>query len=497
MQTTLNQLGTLAAALPWKHPFSELGERFSVAAPPSPLPQPYWVAHSESVARLLQLPDGWHDSAHWLQALAGNAVLDGSQPRASVYGGHQFGVWAGQLGDGRAILLGELHGWELQLKGAGRTPFSRMGDGRAVLRSSIREFLCSEAMQGLHIPTTRALSITGSHAQVQRETPETVAVLCRAAPSFLRFGHFEHFSYTQAPQALQVLANYVIARFYPECHAAPGWQGNPYAALLAQVTQRTAALVAQWQAAGFCHGVLNTDNMSILGLTLDYGPFQFLDAFDPTHICNHSDPQGRYAYDQQPGIARWNLFCLGQALLPLIGSTELALEALQPFETQFSSAYRQEMARKLGADSVDSAGPGLDPVLAELLALLARHGVDYPIFWRRLSHWVQHRDQNDRSLHDLFLEPGAIDAWLNSYTDWLGTGDWAARSRRMLACNPKYVLRNHIAEQTIEAARGGDFGVLAQVLHVLQTPFDEHPQSQTLADFPPDWARHIQVSCSS
>ena len=489
-----SQPDPLRTALPWQHPFSELGAAFSISAPPTPLPQPYWVAQSDLVAQLLHLPSGWQRSAHWLEAMTGNTALENSQAQASVYSGHQFGVWAGQLGDGRAILLGQLHGWEVQLKGAGRTPFSRMGDGRAVLRSSIREFLACEAMHGLQIPTTRALCVTGSLAPVQRETAETAAVLCRSAPSFLRFGHFEHFSYGGTAQSLQTLADYVIERYYPACQWAPGGAGNRYAALLAAVSQASARLVAQWQAVGFCHGVLNTDNMSMLGLTLDYGPLQFLDGFDPGHICNHSDPQGRYAYDQQPGVVRWNLYCLGQALLPLIGSTELALQALQPFESEFSAAYRQAMADKLGADSASS---GLDPLLADLLALLARERVDYPIFWRRLSHWARQQAPNDRSVHDLFLDTTGIDAWLGAYVQALGPGDWGQRSQRMLAKNPKYVLRNHVAERAIQAAREGNFAVLSQVLRALETPYQEHPEAEFLADFPPDWAAQIQVSCSS
>ena len=294
-------------SLPWQKGFAALGSGFYTELRPTPLPSPHWVGASHSVAQLLGLPEGWHQSEEALQALTGNQVFEGSTPLASVYSGHQFGVWAGQLGDGRAILLGELAGGhEIQLKGAGRTPYSRMGDGRAVLRSSIREFLCSEAMHGLGIPTSRALCITGSPGLVRREELETAAVVTRVAPSFVRFGHFEHFAANDQEEQLRTLADYVIDRYYPECRspaATSPWGGNPYAALLHSVSERTAQLMAQWQAVGFCHGVMNTDNMSILGLTLDYGPFQFLDAFVPGHIGNHSDHHGRYAYNRQPNLA--------------------------------------------------------------------------------------------------------------------------------------------------------------------------------------------------
>ena len=307
----------------------------------------------------------------------------GTRPLASVYSGHQFGVWAGQLGDGRAILLGETAGgFEVQLKGCGRTPYSRMGDGRAVLRSSIREFLCSEAMHALGIPTTRALCVTGSDAPVYREEIETSAVVTRVSPSFIRFGHFEHFAANQRDEELRALADYVIDRYYPACRTDDRFGGNAYAALLEAVSERTAALLAQWQAVGFCHGVMNTDNMSILGLTIDYGPFQFLDGFDPRHICNHSDTGGRYAYNQQPNVAYWNLFCLAQALLPLIGDQEIAVAALESYKTVFPREFEARMRAKLG---LAGRRDGDRALIEGVLKLLAQEKVDYTIFWRRLS----------------------------------------------------------------------------------------------------------------
>ncbi len=290
----------LDLGLSWTHRFAGLGPQFHTALAPTPLPAPRLVSLSEPLARELGLDPPTLRTPEAVEAFSGSRPLAGSRSLASVYSGHQFGVWAGQLGDGRAILLGEAETpagpREFQLKGSGRTPYSRMGDGRAVLRSSIREFLASEAMHALGIPTTRALMVTGSPQPVRREAIETAAVVTRVAPSFIRFGHFEHFAANGQHEALRQLADFVIDRFYPEVRegtAAADFGGNPYAAWLQQVAARTAALVARWQAVGFCHGVMNTDNMSILGLTIDYGPFQFMDGFVPGHICNHSDSGGR------------------------------------------------------------------------------------------------------------------------------------------------------------------------------------------------------------
>ena len=483
-------------SLPWQKGFATLGSDFYTELRPTPLPSPHWVGTSHSVAQLLGLPEGWHQSEEALQALTGNQVLAGSTPLASVYSGHQFGVWAGQLGDGRAILLGELAGGhEIQLKGAGRTPYSRMGDGRAVLRSSIREFLCSEAMHGLGIPTSRALCITGSPGLVRREELETAAVVTRVAPSFVRFGHFEHFAANDQEEQLRTLADYVIGRYYPECRspeATSPWGGNPYAALLHSVSERTAQLMAQWQAVGFCHGVMNTDNMSILGLTLDYGPFQFLDAFVPGHICNHSDHHGRYAYNRQPNIAYWNLFCLAQALLPLIEDQDTALAALESYKTVFPDAFMAQMHKKLGLTQAQDSSEAL---VEPLLQLLAQNAVDYTIFWRRLSHAVA--EGQFEPVRDLFADRAAIDAWLLSYSELLALEDKALAADLMLNCNPKFVLRNHLGEQAIRAAKGGDFSELATLQRLLERPFDEHPGHEAYADFPPDWASSISISCSS
>ncbi len=392
----------LELGLAWRNSFASLGPAFFTELQPVALPAAHLVCVNRPLAQELGMDAALIASAEGVEAFTGNLPFAGSRPLATVYSGHQFGVWAGQLGDGRAILLGELETsagpQELQLKGSGRTPYSRMGDGRAVLRSSIREFLGSEAMQGLGIPTTRALCVTGSPAPVRREEIETAAVVTRAAPSFVRFGHFEHFSARNQIDELRRLADYVIDRFYPQCRGCERFAGNAYAAFLEQVSERTAAMVAQWQSVGFCHGVMNTDNMSILGLTIDYGPFQFLDAFDPGHICNHSDEQGRYAYNRQPNVAYWNLFCLGQALLPLIGDQELALAALESYKTVFPRELEARMRAKLG---LAQALPDDRELIERILGLLAADRVDYTIFWRRLSRHVA--GDGSEPVRDLFL----------------------------------------------------------------------------------------------
>ena len=469
--------------------FAALGPAFFTELPPTPLPAPHWVGASGDVAALLGLPAGWQQRDDALQVFTGNALPPGSRPLASVYSGHQFGVWAGQLGDGRAILLGETAGGqEVQLKGCGRTPYSRMGDGRAVLRSSIREFVCSEAMAALGIPTTRALCITGSPQPVPREELETAAVVTRVAPSFIRFGHFEHFAARGQEAELRQLADYVIARYYPECRGA----ANPYAQLLQSVSERTAALLAQWQTVGFCHGVMNTDNMSILGLTIDYGPFQFLDAFDPNHICNHSDHLGRYAFNRQPGVAYWNLLCLAKALLPLIRDVEQAQAALDSYEPVFIEQFMARMRAKLG---LLRTSVGDETLVDGLQQLLAAGRVDYTIFWRRLSHAVASGDFEP--VRDLFADRAAFDAWLLSYKELLALDDKALAADLMLKTNPRFVLRNHLAEQAIRAAKLGDFSELQTLQTLLARPFDEHPGFEAHAGFPPDWASTISISCSS
>ena len=479
-------------SLKWTNGFTRLGPDFYTELGARPLASPYWVGRNRALARELGLHEHWLESAEALAALSGNQLLPGSKPLASVYSGHQFGVWAGQLGDGRALLLGEIETplgpREIQLKGAGSTPYSRMGDGRAVLRSSIREFLCSEAMHGLGIPTTRALCVTGSNAPVRREEIETAAVVTRTAPSFIRFGHFEHFSYSNQHVQLKALADYVIDRFYPACRDA----SQPYAALLEAVSERTARMVAAWQAVGFCHGVMNTDNMSILGLTIDYGPFQFLDAFDPGHICNHSDHQGRYAYNKQPNMAYWNLFCLGQALLPLIEEQDQALAALESYKTVFPEALHARMGSKLG---LPDEQPEDQELIDNTFRLLTSNKVDYTIFWRRLCGFTA--QSGHEAVRELFFDGESFNAWALQYSERIATVDSGLQANLMLKNNPRFVFRNHLGEEAIQAAKLKDFSKVDTLLQLLQSPFEEHPGHDSFAAFPPAWAASIEISCSS
>ena len=489
-------------SLRWRNRVAALGPEFHTRLPAQALPEPHWVARSDALAAELGWPADWAERPDWraLEVLAGGAPWAGAEPLATVYSGHQFGVWAGQLGDGRALLLGEVDTpagpMELQLKGSGLTPYSRMGDGRAVLRSSIREFLASEAMQALGIPTTRALAVVGSPLPVRRETVETAAMVLRVAPSFLRFGHFEHFAHHGQPQALRRLFDFVVEAYYPACREA----ANPAAALLEAVARRTALLLADWQAVGFCHGVMNTDNMSILGLTIDYGPYGFLDGFDPRHVCNHSDHQGRYAYARQPGIGLWNLHALAQAMLPLIAegdvteaTGELALAALEPYKEVYESGLAERLRAKLGLTTVE---PDDGALADDWLRLLAGERTDFTIAWRRLADF---RADEPAPVRDLFIDRAAFDAWAARYAARLareGSVD-AERAARMKRVNPKFVLRNHLAERAIRAAEGGDFGETRRLLKVLQRPYDEQSEHAADAGFPPDWAQHLEVSCSS
>lgn len=477
---------------------------FAAIVPPTPVPQPYWVAQHTDLAQTWGLDPDWWNSADALAQLAGNHSPTEPSTYATVYSGHQFGQWAGRLGDGRALFIGSIDTptgrQEVQLKGAGRTPFSRMGDGRAVLRSSIREFLASEAMTGLGIATTRALAVVGSPLPVRREGTETAAIVTRVAPSFLRFGHFEYFCHSGQHERLRQLADHVIDSFYPECRHAPA--GPPtYAALLQAISERTARLIAQWQAVGFCHGVMNTDNMSVLGLTLDYGPFQFMDGFNPDHICNHSDSTGRYAYKRQPAIGHWNLFCLGQALLPLMNDdTELALSALNSYHEVFSQALHAQMCRKLGLPLESAAAQDAAPLYQSLLTLMAQHQVDYTLFWRRLSAWAASPSPASHALLvQLWPCEGhpQFEAWLLQYQELLALHQQESDADLMLNHNPKYVLRNHLAQMAIAQSEQGDHRMVQDLLTVMSQPFDEHPAFEAWAELPPDWAASICISCSS
>jgi uncharacterized protein YdiU (UPF0061 family) len=488
--------------LPWTQGYADLGTPFSHPQAPAPLPDLHWVACNDVLRAELGLADDWWAQERVLPALGGNAALPGSTPQATVYSGHQFGVWAGQLGDGRALSLGTLQTpvgpRELQLKGAGRTPYSRMGDGRAVLRSSIREYLASEALWGLGIPTTRALCVVGSPAAVRREVVETAAVVTRVSPSFVRFGHFEHFAQTHNHDDGREALHTLVAHLAPLLGAAP----EPLAVLRA-IVDRTARLIAQWQGVGFCHGVMNTDNMSALGLTLDYGPFQFMDGFDAHHVCNHSDHTGRYAYSRQPQVAYWNLFCLGQALLPLVGEPQEVVQVLETYKATFTDALHTATQRKLGLSMSTDGDAALQQ---DLLKLLQREHTDWTVFWRRLSHAVAESGTSAHAfepVQDLIIDRAAWYAWLSRYQQRL---DHEASQRQttpnemgqaMLRTNPKFVLRNYLAELAIADAKEGRFDMVADLMTVLHRPFDEHPAHEAWAQVAPEWASRIEVSCSS
>ena len=477
---------------------------FGTDLPAQAFPEPHWVATSADCGDLLGWPADWATRTDWraIDVLTGRATWPGLQTMATVYSGHQFGVWAGQLGDGRALLLGEWQAdaaspsFELQLKGAGRTPYSRMGDGRAVLRSSIREFLCSEAMHALGVPTTRALAVAGAALPVMRESMETGAVVTRVAPSFLRFGHFEHFAHTNQIDALQRLVDFTIATQFPEL--VDGRDGlDPLHAWLAEVVRRTATMVAHWQAVGFAHGVMNTDNMSILGLTIDYGPFGFLDGYDPGHICNHSDTGGRYAFARQPNVAWWNLHALGHALRPLCADPDTTLPTvLDTFGAHFTEAYSGHMRAKLGLElALDDDKPLLD----DLLALMAGERVDHTITWRSLAAFDRGSGATPAAFRDNFMARDAADTWGERYLGRLAAEARtdAVRQASMNRSNPKFVLRNHLAQAAIDQAVAGDFSEMRALHQVLRLPFDEQPQAARYAALPPDWAQHIEVSCSS
>ena len=497
-----SQGGLTLECLPFDNSFARLPAAFYTRLAPTPLPAPYVVGVSEEAAALLELAPGESSRAEFAEVFAGNRLLPGSEPLAAVYSGHQFGEWAGQLGDGRAHLLGEIdtpHGpQEIQLKGAGETPYSRFADGRAVLRSSIREFLCSEAMVALGVPSTRALCVIGSDLPVRREAVETAAVLTRVAPSFVRFGSFQHWSARDRDGDLRRLADYVIDRFRPELRGAE----QPYEALLRDVARRTGDLIARWQAVGFMHGVMNTDNMSILGLTLDYGPFGFMEAFDAGHICNHSDHYGRYAYRAQPRVAHWNLYALGDAMVSLLGHPDTAKAAVdEAYIEAYDAGFARLMGEKLG---LRRELPGDEDFRGETLGLLQLQRVDYTLFFRRLSVLSgrverAERARRDAPLRDLFVDRDACDAWLFAWRARLAaeSSDDGERQAAMLAVNPKYILRNWIAESAIRKAKEKDFSEVAAVLRCLRRPCEEQPEFERFAAPPPDWAAGLAVSCSS
>ena len=475
--------------------FARLGDTFSTAVLPDPIGAPRLVVASEAALSLLDLDPVETQDPLFAELFSGHKLWSSAEPRAMVYSGHQFGVYVPRLGDGRGLLLGEVvndagEHWDLHLKGAGHTPYSRMGDGRAVLRSSIREFLASEHLHALGIPTTRALCVIGSNTPVWRETQESAAMLLRLARSHVRFGHFEYFYYTRQPEPLKQLAEYVIDTHYPHCREQP----EPFAAFFREVVERTATLIAWWQAYGFCHGVMNTDNMSILGVTLDFGPFAFLDDYDAHFICNHSDYDGRYSYENQVDIAHWNLTALAQALTPMVGEKELR-EGFRHFLPSQRRQYLEHMRRRLG---LRRAEEGDDELLKRLLGLMQRGGVDYSLFFRRLGD--EPVAAALRRLREEFVDLAGFDGWSGDFLARLALEEPESeedRRARMHAVNPKYILRNYLAQEAIQAAEQGDYGPVRELHAVLSRPFDEQPGKESYAERPPEWGKHLEISCSS
>ncbi len=481
---------------------------------------------------MLGLSDTQMQSSDMLSALSGNGSLPGMETYATAYGGHQFGNWAGQLGDGRAILLGEViapplagveQRYELQLKGAGPTPYSRRADGRAVLRSSIREFLCSEAMHHLRVPTTRALSLVQTGDQVERDmfydgrpALEPGAIVCRVAPSFIRFGHFELFASRGDVLLLRQLADFTVVNYFPHLAALP--EHERVAAFYAEVCERTATLVAQWMRVGFVHGVMNTDNMSILGLTIDYGPYGWVDDFDPGWTPNTTDAGGkRYAFGRQPGIAQWNLARLGDALATLGVPADMLEAALSTFESTYAREIARVFSDKFGLDQWNDAE---GDVVDAALAMLVESEIDMTMLFRSLARVpltfaagdTDVLDATDAIAGAFYLEGEWHVArekwgvWLARYVklaaaQFPSPAAQAARIRRMNAANPNYVLRNYLAQQVIDAAHEGDAAGITQLLDVMRHPYDEQPGREAFAQKRPDWARSkagcSMLSCSS
>lgn len=482
--------------------FAKLPEYYYARVNPTPVPAPRMVAFNPSAAALIDLDERASHSSEFIEVMAGNRVLSKMLPVASVYAGHQFGVYVPQLGDGRAILLGGVRNshrryWEIQLKGSGKTPYARFADGRAVLRSTIREYLASEALHALGIPTTRALSIVSSPLPVYREDVETAAVLCRLAPSHVRFGHFEYFFYNSKFECLQLLADHLIEEHHPEFLGRP----DRYAAWLSEVVDRTARLMAQWQAFGFVHGVMNTDNFSILGLTVDYGPYGFMDAFDSRRVFNHSDEAGRYAWDQQPLIGHWNLSRLLQSTLPLLdkepqAAVEKAKDILDRYPAIYSRVMLDLWGKKLGlldASDVDR------PLINRWLSILEEAHADFSLSFRALSRVSASSQTSLPPFEPKLHQITSLDHWLTDYRSRLRqqNEEDTARSARLNAVNPLYVLRNHLAERAIARALQQDYSEVDALRITLSNPFVIQPGKEHYAQAPPAHLAQPLLSCSS
>ena len=502
---------------------------------PTPVSNPTLVAHSKEMAEVLGLGAADCASPRFLEAMSGNGLLDGMDPWATCYGGHQFGNWAGQLGDGRAISLGEVltptgDRWELQLKGAGPTPYSRRGDGRAVMRSSIREFLCSEAMHHLGVPTTRALSLVSTGDAIVRDMfydgnpkAEPGAIVCRMAPTFLRFGNYQILAARQEHETLAQLVDHTIALHFPHLletgrDATIAW--------FTEVCESTAQMIVHWMRVGFVHGVMNTDNMSILGLTIDYGPYGWLEDYDPNWTPNTTDASGRrYRFDHQPQIALWNLVQLANAISSLIERVDPLRAVLDAYPKDFQTRWHSMMAQKLGLRRFEVETD--KDLVADLLTLLQLVETDMTIFFRKLAAVDCHAEGNEGGVENdsdvesdgellsplrrAYYQPdqltekshAQIASWLRRYRTRVrqdGRSD-TERREQMNSVNPKYVLRNYLAQLAIDKAEAGDPSLVHELLEVLRRPYDEQSEYEKHAEKRPEWARHrpgcSMLSCSS
>ncbi len=490
---------------------------------PTPVSQPELVAYSPEVADILEIPRATCESDEFVQVFSGNGCSSGMNPFAMCYGGHQFGNWAGQLGDGRAINLGEVinsqnQRWVLQLKGAGPTPYSRTADGLAVLRSSLREFLCSEAMYHLGVPTTRALSLITTGELVERDMfydghpkDEPGAVVCRVSPSFIRFGNFEILTSRGDIDLLRKFTDYTIRTDFPHL-GTPG--KDTYLQWFAEVCERTAEMVVHWMRVGFVHGVMNTDNMSILGLTIDYGPYGWLEDYDPSWTPNTTDAAGRrYCYGNQPHIAQWNLVQLANAIFPLINDEEALRQALDQYRQTFQKGWVDTMARKMGLREFDEKTD--DELTNELLDILRSVETDMTIFFRALADIdikaTGTIDTPSMLFKEAYYQPEELtedyqrrlSAWLGKYFRRLekdGTSH-EQKKEQMNLVNPKYVLRNYLAQLAIDKAENGDNSMVYELLDVLRHPYDDQPDRDKYAAKRPEWARNrpgcSMLSCSS
>ncbi|WP_018261612.1 protein adenylyltransferase SelO [Methylobacterium sp. WSM2598] len=488
--------------LPFDNSYARFPARFFARTDPTPVPAPRLIRLNRALAEALSLDPDWLASPDGVAMLSGNRMPAGAEPIATAYAGHQFGHLVPQLGDGRAILLGEVVDRtgirrDIQLKGAGPTPFSRSGDGRAALGPVLREYVVSEAMAALGIPTTRALAAVATGDRVIRERVLPGAILTRVASSHIRVGTFQFFAIRRDTEGVRALADHVIARHYPDLAG----EANPYPALLSAVIARQAALVAQWLCVGFIHGVMNTDNMSVAGETIDYGPCAFLDAYDPRTKFSAIDEHGRYAYGNQPMIAQWNLARLAESLLALFGEdTEAAIrdaqDRLASFPALFESAYHGGLGRKLGLLEEREEDVGL---ASDLLTAMAENAADFTLTFRHLGAAAAD-PAAERAVRDLFVDPTAFDAWAPRWRARLAAEPMPGPERRaaMDRVNPRFIPRNHQVEAVIEAAiERDDVAPFGELVEVLSEPYAEQPERARYAEPPQEHERVLRTFCGT